>query len=192
VRLALLCFLLVAPLGGCSSTGEDPPPAARDMTHGDPEDGPGGRAGGGPAAESGLGNSTRPWQTWKDETEGPTATLVYVTEMGVRGKRRPAALIFSSDPSLLHFRREPSAQFTVRRLYRSEMESFLRDLRSHGLSSLPWQDEPKYDKAIGAERGLHIYESKKRRFVLKATCALEGQRRFRKLEDRLIHLTMSQ
>lgn len=184
-------FLATALLCGCASEGRDPndPPLARDMSGPRPDAEGEGDA---PAeATPQLGETNRPWQGWKDESSGPRATLVYVTEMGVRGKRRPAALIYTSDPKIGHFRRRPSDQFTVRRLLKREMQWLLDDLGARGLDALPWSPEEQYDKPIGPDRALHYYEEGRRRYVLKSELNDQDKVAFRKLEDRLIRLTIS-
>tara|TARA_B100000965_G_scaffold34074_1_gene25119 strand:- start:103 stop:687 length:585 start_codon:yes stop_codon:yes gene_type:complete len=187
-----LSLLATALLCGCASDARDPdaPPLARDMSGPRADEGP--QQGEGPAEPTPqLGENNRPWQNWKDESSGPRATLVYVTEMGVRGKRRPAALIYTSDPEIGHFRRRPSDQFTVRRLLKREMQWLLDDLSARGLEALPWSPEAQYDEPIGPERALHYYEQGKRRFVLKRELNDQDKVAFRKLEDRLIRLTIS-
>lgn len=188
-RLALLALALCLPLAGCASNDDGrTAPAARDMTleRNAPSDEPVT-----PAEGGGLGDRYRNWQNWKDTSEGPEATLVYITEMGTRGRRQPAALIFCSDPSMSHFRRKGSARFTVRRLYRREMAWLLQDLDTVGLSSLRWEPVADYDKDIGPGRGLHLYRDKKRGQVIKAELSFNDQRTFRQIEDRLIQLTMA-
>lgn len=188
------CLLATALLCGCASDERDPdaPPLARDMSGPAPEPKEGAEPGEQAAAPAPqLGETNRPWQNWKDASSGPRATLVYVTEMGVRGQRRPAALIYTSDPEIGHFRRRPSDQFTVRRLLKREMQWLLDDLGARGLDALPWSPEDQYDKPIGAERALHYYEQGKRRYVLKSELNEQDKVAFRKLEDRLIRLTIS-
>ncbi|MGE0710774.1 MAG: hypothetical protein AB7N76_27740 [Planctomycetota bacterium] len=204
MRLVLVLASTLLLLG----CGGDPPrhegPVARDVTAGRPEPSPGQ----GPAQDvitpehgGGLGDQYRAAERWKDDTQGPLATLVYVTETGARAQRRPAALIWTSDPQSSHFQRKGSARITVRRLYKEEMAWLLRELSRAGLEALPWSAQPDYDKDIGAERAFHLYErtaearpgegGRRRRFVLKDGLGEADKRAFRKLEDRLIQLTMA-
>lgn len=187
------CLLAALLLGGCASDERDPdaPPLARDMSGPAPDSEGEGQGEGAAEPAPQLSQNNRPWQNWKDESSGPRATLVYVTEMGVRGQRRPAALIYTSDPEIGHFRRRPSDQFTVRRLLRREMQWLLDDLGARGLDALPWSPEASYDAPIGPERALHYYAEGKRRYVLKHELNDQDKVAFRKLEDRLIRLTIS-
>lgn len=184
-RAWCLVLAISFPLAGCSSTGDEAPKAVDLSMGGAPDDGTKPR-------EFNPAAGWRPLSTWKDESEGPIATLVYITRTGSRRKSRPAAIIFSSDPGNTHFRRRKSTpQFTVRRLYKSEMKDFLRKLAPAGFKTLPWETQADYDAKIGSARGFHFYENAKRTYVLKDSLGLRAKLTFRKVEDKIIALTMS-
>ena len=201
-------WALLLVLSSAACVGPGPGPTAIDVTQG-PEAKREAPAKGSPGAPrktsegralalSGYGAppTIRPLKSWKDQSEGPLATFVYVTETGSRGRRRPAAIIFSSDPSHNFFRRTKSTpRFSLRRLYKSEMAGLLGELEGAGLSALPWRNEQDYDAKVESERGFHLWKpgagkQQSRRFVFKNELGLDGKIAFRKVEDKVIALTM--
>ncbi len=127
---------------------------------------------------------------WEDPTEGPIATLVYVTRAGGRGEvGHPAAVVFSSDPTNGHFLRDTSPRVTVRRLYKKEMARLLERLEQEGLSALPWEAQD-YDADIGPERALYLYRDGQRRRVVKDALALPHEATFTALERAVISATL--
>ncbi len=127
---------------------------------------------------------------WDDPTEGPTATLVYVTRAGGRGeKARPAAVVFSSDPANAHFRRDTTPRITVRRLYRKEMALLLQRLEQEGLGKLPWEEQ-EYDADIGPERALYLYQKGKRRRAVKEQLPPGDMETFTDIEREVIEVTL--
>ena len=189
-QTALIGALLL--LGGCasgsgSSSGEEPA-AAKDMTQ--RRAAPSEDRSSTPDQGGGLGDVYRPAQPWSDPSAGEVATLVYVTEMRDRSGSRPGAMIFTSDPASAHFLRKATPRFVVRRLYKREMTWLLKDLSYAGFAELPWQDEPDYEAGVRPERALHYYAGGKRRYLIKDQLDGQAKRSFRRLEDRLIQLTL--
>lgn len=189
----VICLLVL--LSGCASDpagGADSPPGARDLTEKRPSarTEPAEDRSSTPDQGGGLGDVYRPAQPWSDPSAGEVATLVYVTEMRDRGGPRPGAMIFTSDPSSAHFLRKATPRFVVRRLYKREMSWLIQDLGYGGFAELPWESEADYEQAIGPERGFHYFAGGKRRYVLKDQLQGDAKRKFRRLEDRLIQLTL--
>lgn len=197
-RLAL-ALALIGCAGDPAAAPEPTTDAERAALVAPPIDAPDPEASGGAGAE--LGAGYRPIHrldeqtgetvfAWDDPTEGPIATLVYVTRAGGRGAAaRPAAVVFSSDPANGHFRRETSPRVTVRRLYKKEMARLLERLEQEGLSALPWEAQD-YDADIGPERALYLYRGGKRRRVVKDALALPHEAAFTALERAVIAATM--
>lgn len=182
-RASILLTLLSLGCAGdptpTGPTGQDRPMAAR------PNPAPTGPDPADPAP-----GDERDLARWSDRTAGPEATLVYVTRAGGRGKvPQPAALVFSSDPTNGHFRRETTHRITVHRLYRKEMAALLGRLEQRGLRALPWRPQP-YDAEIGPERALLLYEDGERRRVTKDDLPPSDRATFTELEQALIELTL--
>ena len=180
MRRTLVGLVAVACLAGCASGGssEGDPPQGRDVTADSPE----------PAGDQPrfAGAQTRSALNWKDPSRGEVATLVYVTQMRGKSRRR------HSDPTIktnAHFNRRASPLFVVLRLLKSEMTWLERELGGLGLGELPWVPEENYDAKIGPTRALHYYKANKRRYVLKDSLSLAQKRKFRQIEDRLLELT---
>jgi hypothetical protein len=125
---------------------------------------------------------------WQDDTQGATATLVYVTEQGRRGATQPAAIILSSDEGNPHFKRENSARVTVHRLTRADMGALLADLSGRGFDALPWSEQP-YDAQIGPQRAFYLYRDGRRTHVDKDALGDAARRAFTALERRIIEET---
>jgi hypothetical protein len=145
-----------------------PPP---DATHGDA-----------------LPEGYRSAATWKDETEGDLATLVYVSASGSQDDPRPYPVILSSDPSNTYFHRENSVSVSVRRLYKGEMRDLLARLRADGFDGLPWEDFGLRER-IGPARAFYLYQGGACRRVLKDTLDTESAKAFTRVENRLIAFT---
>lgn len=166
-------------LAGCAS--EPPPPAPPRDPAPLPEPGPP------PRTDDLQFPST---EDWLDDTQGQTATLVYVTEKGrSRDQAQAAAIVFSSDPQNAHFKRKSTARVTVQRLTRADMATLLRDLAGLGFDALPWKEQP-YDAEIGAQRALYLYRGGKRVRVDKDALPEPARLQFTEIERRLIQASL--
>jgi len=120
-----------------------------------------------------------------DETAGPEATLVYVTEVRLDGEDTPGAVIVSSDPGNDHYHRRPSRRISRVRLSRAEMAELLEELEGLGLDRLPWAEQP-YDAELGPERALYRYRDGVRRRVAKAGLPPAAFKAFAKVERHVL------
>lgn len=84
---------------------------------------------------------------------GPVLTLIYVDEIVLNKKKRPGAMIFSSDPDSPYIQEKPRPSRVLKPLNRPRMARLLADLRAAGLESLPSQHAA-VDAPITGERQL--------------------------------------
>lgn len=177
MRRPVLALWTAALLSGCAS--DPPPPLVREPVD-IPDPGPPPRT-----------DDLRFWSTeeWVDDTQGDTATLVYVTEQGRRDQAQAAAIVFSSDAGSPHFQRKSSARVTVQRVTRADMQALMRDLAGLGFEALPWKEQA-YDAEIGAQRALYLYRGGRRARVEKDALPEAARQQFTVIERRLIQASL--
>lgn len=179
-RHVLVAPVALALLGGCASEPPPPPPRPRDPAP-LPDPGPP------PRTDDLQFPST---EDWVDDTQGQSATLVYVTEKGrSRDQAQAAAIVFSSDPQNAHFQRKSTARVTVQRITRADMSALMRDVAALGFEALPWKEQP-YDAEIGAQRALYLYRGGKRVRVEKDALPEPARQQFTEIERRLIQASL--
>lgn len=96
-------------------------------------------------------------------TDGPIITIVYVCEIATdEGRRRPGAVIFSSDPDSPYISNERPRPSRILKPSTGEgMLAIIADLQKAGLDSLP-REEQKLDEAISGDRQFFILRDGKR------------------------------
>lgn len=179
----VLGIVLVAGCASSSSTSssssarEPREPVKKEEAIADPE------TVGAPAA--GEGDDPR---TWEDTTQGPAATLIYVTRRRDRTGVVPMMIVFTSDPKQRHFTERETSDLSVKRLKKATMGKLLEQLQVDGLEALPWLDQPR-DAAIGPERALIFLQPRRSRRVEKDGLSEQERRVFSEIEKRLIAMT---
>lgn len=208
MRALTLCAAIGLTLSGCGGDPEpgrerEPAPARREPAPASEGPAPGPASEPPPAAAPGaplevekapppVQRTGKPSETWKDATQGPLATLVYVTEKGRRDRTTPHVIIIGSDPANPHFDRGTTKVLTVLRVERAAMGDLLGRLRDQGLEALPWSPRPA-DQPIGPERALYLHRDGRLRAVTKAELpeGADGPRRtFTALERAIIAESM--
>jgi hypothetical protein len=92
-----------------------------------------------------------------------------VAEIQIGTRRRPGAIIFSSDPSSEYIQDEPRPSRVLKPVTRAEMAKLLAELDGAGLSSLPHDALADDEKITGERQFVLIREGKKTGYPRSAT-----------------------
>lgn len=120
--------------------------------------------------------------------EGPIVTLIYVTEIRDKGRDRPAAVIFTSDPESEYLQGEkPRPSRVLKPTLGSNMVKLLDALRQEGLDTLPSEAEA-LEADIGRGRQVIVVRDGRRVAYRQAACKADATafRTFNRIERVLV------
>ncbi|MBI3722588.1 hypothetical protein HY251_01335 [bacterium] len=128
-RLIVSIAVVAVLLSGCSSKSDrkDDGPRSQEPDWREEDRRANGEA---PPVKTGTGD---PVQLPSD---GPIATVIYVTEAGAQGSKRPLAMIFSSDMKSRYLEEEPGPTRIVKKFPQARMGLLFADLKRAGLETL--------------------------------------------------------
>jgi hypothetical protein len=120
-------------------------------------------------------------------TDGPIVTVLYVCEIGTREKKRPAVVVFSSDPECVYLNERPRPSRILKPVNGWKISQLLADLKRVGLDTLPREDQP-LDQRIEGDRQILIIRDGKRIDFKKSACQLDAKlwETFAKCEHTLV------